>query len=254
MASDAFKALTVTYQAGERIVSAGERGACMFVVQSGTVRLAARPEDPDDPPSEIARLEKGDFFGESALLEGQPYRTMAEAVTDCEIVEIGASTFERMLRGNPEIAVRLLRKLAHRVERLERRVLDLTATAHGDGAARTTERRSRTDAARARGRLVVESGDGVFPMCGTELLIGRYDPVTEIQPEIDLTAVDTKRSVSRRHARLEYKDGRWYLSEEVGVLNGTFVNGRRLEAGASQPLEDGDVLSMGMVRLVYREQ
>ena len=32
--------------------------------------------------------------------------------------------------------------------------------------------------------------------------MGRFDPVTEMRPEVDLTSLDLKRSVSRRHARL----------------------------------------------------
>ena len=36
MGNSAFKSLTVTYAPGERIVAAGERGACMFVVGSPT--------------------------------------------------------------------------------------------------------------------------------------------------------------------------------------------------------------------------
>jgi len=98
----------------------------------------------------------------------------------------------------------------------------------------------------------VEGGGPVFPLVGEEVLVGRYDPVTEIQPEIDLTDIDTKRSVSRRHARLSLRDGSWYVAEEVGALNGTFVNGTRLLPGRGAPLSAGDVVAAGMVRLIFR--
>nr|MCU0253718.1 cyclic nucleotide-binding domain-containing protein [Acidobacteriota bacterium] len=121
MATDPLKALAVNYQAGERIVAAAEPGACMFLVQSGSVRLS-RPSGGGGASIEIAQLEKGDFFGERALLEGGPYGVNAEAVEACEVIEIGPSTFHRLLRAHPEISVRLLRKLASRVERLERQL------------------------------------------------------------------------------------------------------------------------------------
>ncbi len=121
MAIDPLKALAVNYQAGERIVAAAESGACMFLVQSGSVRLT-RPANGGGAPVEIAQLEKGDFFGERALLEGGTYGIDAEALDACEVIEIGPSTFHRLLRAHPEISVRLLRKLAARVERLERRL------------------------------------------------------------------------------------------------------------------------------------
>lgn len=254
MATDPLKALAVNYQAGERIVAAAEPGACMFLVQSGSVRLT-RPGTSGGPPVEIAQLERGDFFGERTLLEGGTYGVNAEALEPSEVVEIGPSTFHRLLRAHPEISVRLLRKLASRVERLERQL------SVPGGPEQAPERKVapaapiRAHAAPARGpraSLVVEGGGPVFPLVGEEILVGRYDPVTEIQPEIDLTEIDTKRSVSRRHARMTFRDGAWYVAEEVGALNGTFVNGTRLLPGRGAPLSPGDVVSAGMVRLVFR--
>ncbi|MBP7148021.1 MAG: cyclic nucleotide-binding domain-containing protein [Acidobacteria bacterium] len=246
------KALSVAYRAGEKIAAAGERGACMFVVQSGSVRLQ-RPGGAGAPRT-IATLEKGDFFGEAALLEGHAYGVDAEALTDCEVVEIGPSAFHRILRSQPEIAVRMLRKLAQRVERLEAQAADAPGPATAPAAPEPA--RAPRPAAPPRGRssrLVLEGGETVFPLEGDEVLIGRYDPVTEIQPEIDLTAADDKRSVSRRHARITRRNGGWYIAEEVGALNGTFVNGIRLLPGRGAPLNPGDVVSVGMVRLVYVE-
>lgn len=254
MAIDPLKALAVNYQAGERIVAAAESGACMFLVQSGSVRLT-RPASGGGAPVEIAQLEKGDFFGERALLEGGAYGIDAEALDACEVIEIGPSTFHRLLRAHPEISVRLLRKLAARVERLERRL----SSGGGDETqlavrpAPVSPARSHAAVARgSRASLVVEGGGPVFPLVGEEILVGRYDPVTEIQPEIDLTEIDTKRSVSRRHARMTLRDGAWYVAEEVGALNGTFVNGTRLLPGRGAPLSPGDIVSAGMVRLIYR--
>jgi len=254
MATDPLKALAVNYLAGERIVAAAEAGACMFLVQSGSVRLS-RPASGGSAPVEIATLDKGDFFGERTLLEGGTYGVNAEALEACEIIEIGPSTFHRLLRAHPEISVRLLRKLAARVERLERRL----STEGGEetlvAARPAVAAPVRPHAAPARGpraSLIVEGGGPVFPLVGEEILLGRYDPVTEIQPEIDLTEIDTKRSVSRRHARMTLRDGAWYVAEEVGALNGTFVNGTRLLPGRGAPLSPGDIVSAGMVRLIFR--
>ena len=100
-------------------------------------------------------------------------------------------------------------------------------------------------------RLVSESGDTVYPLAASESLIGRYDPVTETQPEVDLTLLDIKRSVSRRHARITIQDGAIHLVEEVGALNGTFINGSKLVTGRPAPLRDSDRVSVGTVNLVF---
>jgi predicted component of type VI protein secretion system len=100
--------------------------------------------------------------------------------------------------------------------------------------------------------LVLEGGARHFPITTDTSLIGRYDPVTGTRPEVDLTQVDINRSVSRRHARIVIQDGSFLLSEEVGALNGTFVNGQRLATGTPSPIVSGDKLGMGMVTLVFK--
>ena len=252
MATETLSALTVPYRAGEKIVAAGERGACLFVLREGQVRLT-RPRpgaEPGDDGFEIDLLGRGDVFGEEALLgDGEPvYLCDAEAVTDCQVVEIGPATLERMVRGNPEMAIRILRKLSARIGRLAER---LTA---GEIPGEEQTSRLGPGTARPRGpiaRLVASEGGVEFPLAGSDLLVGRYDPVTEIQPEVDLGALDTQRSVSRRHARLVRRGQAWYLREEKGALNGTFVNGKRIPPGTEHPLAEGDVVSFGMVRLVF---
>jgi pSer/pThr/pTyr-binding forkhead associated (FHA) protein len=71
-------------------------------------------------------------------------------------------------------------------------------------------------------------------------------------PDVDLTQVDLKRSVSRRHARLVRTSEGYVLTEEVGALNGTLVNGTKLVTGRPHPVKDGDRVSVGMVKLVFR--
>ena len=60
--------------------------------------------------------------------------------------------------------------------------------------------------------------------------------------------------VSRRHATFSVRDGAWVLSDQ-GSANGTFVNGARLEAGASRTLADRDRVTLGSserTALVFR--
>ena len=69
---------------------------------------------------------------------------------------------------------------------------------------------------------------------------------------VDLTEIDLKRSVSRRHARIVRADGAFSLIEEGGVLNGTFVNGTQLVSGEPHPIKDGDCIGLGTVRVIFR--
>jgi pSer/pThr/pTyr-binding forkhead associated (FHA) protein len=94
-------------------------------------------------------------------------------------------------------------------------------------------------------RLEVESADSIT--------VGRRDPVTGIQPSVDLTELDQERSVSRRHAKLERRAGRLYLVEDLGTTNGTFLNGERIAPGKPLEVGSGDLLRFGLVELVYEQ-
>src|SRR5881296_2222286 len=101
-AANPFQNLIVSFAPGERIFTEGEVGATMFIVQSGRARLFHESEGGS---VEIAEMEKGDFFGEMSLLEGTARNHSAEAVEPTELIEINSTTFDRMIRGNIEIAV-----------------------------------------------------------------------------------------------------------------------------------------------------
>ena len=75
MAGDPFKELTVKRRTGEMIYVEGDLGTEMYVVQSGAVRIFRTL---GGVKQELAIREKGDFFGEIAVLEGLPRTASAE--------------------------------------------------------------------------------------------------------------------------------------------------------------------------------
>ena len=83
------------------------------------------------------------------------------------------------------------------------------------------------------------------PLAGETFLIRKR--VTTIgralENDIVLEAID----VSRRHARIEYADGRFTIID-LGSTNGTFVNGVRVEHA---PLRNGDRVALGTVVLEF---
>ena len=90
--------------------------------------------------------------------------------------------------------------------------------------------------------LVVRSGGGrageSFEAIGDRALIGR-------SPECDVFLDDV--TVSRRHAELT-RDGKIFTIRDLGSLNGTFVNRRRIE---SSVLEDDDEVQVGKYRMTF---
>jgi len=241
---DPVKESTASYSAGETIFHQGDLGTEMFIIQEGEVHII---KNINGASHLLSKLEKGDFFGEMSVLENLPRTADAIAVTDVRALLINGARFDEMLRKNPEVAVRIIRKYSKRLreantllERLVGREVD------ADQAALDATRLTPPD--KARHRLVdLASGTSFFFSRGDETTIGRADPVTGILPDIDLTPVDTNRSVSRRHAKIIKSGGEYHVLEEVGTVNGTYVNEVRIPTGVPVALHDGDQLKIGLI-------
>lgn len=97
-------------------------------------------------------------------------------------------------------------------------------------------------------KLVMERGEAPgteFRLSGTESTIGRWDADNGVFPDVDLDAFDPEAKVSRRHARIKFQNGSYFI-EDLGSTNGTYVNrGRRLLPGNLTPLNDGDEVIVG---------
>jgi CRP-like cAMP-binding protein len=241
---------SVEVPAGEYLFREGDLGTEMYILQEGRVEIV---KTVDGEEHQLAVLEKGDFFGEMSVLEELPRTASARTLATSRLLQINGSTFDQMLHDNPEIAVRMMRKLSSRLRQTESLLQDVLGRtvlraheAPGTPAADTQK-------PPASQRLFHnDTGIELFLASGSESTVGRHDPVTGINPDIDLSEVDSSRSTSRRHAKIHRRGGRFFLTEEIGTTNGTFVNGIRLETGVPCELKAGDEVQFGLVRMEFR--
>jgi CRP-like cAMP-binding protein len=98
---------------GEILFRDGDPGDTMYVLRSGRVRVFIESNGREKT---LAFIEAGDFFGEMALLNNKPRTASAECVEETRLLVIDAKMFEAMLRGNAEIAVRMIQRLAKRLD------------------------------------------------------------------------------------------------------------------------------------------
>lgn len=244
---------TVDFPAGEHIFREGDLGTEMYIVHEGRVEIAKAV---GDESKVLATLEKGDFFGEMAILEDLPRAASARALTDVKVLMINGSTFDQMLRTNPEIAVRMMRKLSRRLRETDQLLREaLGQPGRVPLVEMPSPQEARAAAESGAQRLIHDKSGMEFPLAvGPETTIGRRDPVTGIQPDVDLTPVDTQRSISRRHAKVYRRGGKYFVSEEIGTMNGTFLNGARLETGVPHEMTAGDEVRFGLVALQFRAE
>ena len=165
----------------EKVVRQGEPGHALFVVASGKLRVE---REVDGRSVILARLAEGDFFGEMALLSGEP--RMASVVADdaAELLEIRADALTALCRAHPHVAESLTRFYRRRL--LANAMMTspvFRPFARNDRA--NLARRFRTREA-ATGEVVVREGqksDGMYVV-----LSGRYEVRRGSGPSSQLVA------------------------------------------------------------------
>jgi CRP-like cAMP-binding protein len=260
---DGFARFLKHFPKGTVLFNEGDEGEDMYIIRSGQVAIRKRVPHGE---TTLAVLEKGDFFGEMALLERRPRSAGAEVVEDADLIVIGSEIFGDMIKGNPEIAVRMLRKYCMRLREMTKQLEDASsrpvaaAPADSPPAGSTLERpveeppqpAAASQHTEALAYFISKASGNVFSVLKSDSLIGRYDSVTGLTPDVDLTNEDSARNISRRHARIVVKDGKPFVAEEIGTMNGTYLNGRKLPTGVLTPISDGDELTLCRLTLTFR--
>ncbi len=231
------------FREGEVVYTKGDLAQQMYVILNGKIRLYTG----DKPMGDwIEEPSKGEFFGEGSLLETISRAHTAVALEDTELIAITRGTFLRMIRQNPEVSVKMMQRLAQRNRELASRV-----ESAGDDPAKN----QKVVVAPVFGSCLVSVITGKrYPINSHGALVGRFDPATGLYPDIDLTDEDPNLSISRRHARILCEHGRFFIVEEPGVTNGTYVKGDRLQAGDARETMPGDRVGFGMVVMFFEKQ
>ena len=112
------------FEAGETVFEEGDPGDCLYIIQSGAIELTRAGPDGVRP---LENLGPGDFFGEMSVVLGGTRSVRARALSPTRVIELDSSTLQEMCLEQPEIAIRLIRRLAARVIDLEKQVFALGA-------------------------------------------------------------------------------------------------------------------------------
>ena len=92
---DALK--TETFKKGELVIKEGECGDLFYILEEGTC-IATKALEPGKPPKEIKRYEEGGYFGERALIKGEPRYANIEITSDtAKVISLDRNSFKRLL-------------------------------------------------------------------------------------------------------------------------------------------------------------
>jgi CRP/FNR family cyclic AMP-dependent transcriptional regulator len=112
-----------TFAANTIVVSEGDEGNSLFVVQSGA--LKAFLTDNAGREVTLSLLDPGDYFGELALLDEAPRSASVAAVTKSEVLQIPRSAFLALIEVHPACMQMVVRNLVGRIRTLTESVRSL---------------------------------------------------------------------------------------------------------------------------------
>lgn len=231
---------------GEFVYRAGDDAEAVYVVKDGEIAVEAARDDASVP---IAVVRAGGILGEEALSGGVLRGFSARAVRPSRLIRLDRPSFRSIVAARPEVAERMILWFSKALgDVFEERMAVALAVTPGGGV--TPPVSSLVEPIGPR-LVDVESGATFAVLETGETMVGRADREAKFTPDVDLSSLDTSRSLSRRHARLFVSEGDYYVREEGGVRNGTSVNGRRLTGGEMVRLNSGDEILLGLVRLRF---
>ena len=119
---DLFRRFGREFPRGTVLFREGEPGGEMFVVHQGRVVISKRAGGVEKV---LTTLGQGQFLGEMSILNNAPRSATATCAEDCRLLVVDARTFEAMVRGNSEVALRMIQTLAARLAEADRQIENL---------------------------------------------------------------------------------------------------------------------------------
>jgi CRP-like cAMP-binding protein len=98
----------VMHPKGTVIAREGDPGVGLFVILDGSAEVTIGGK-------RMAKLGRGDFFGEIALLDGGPRSATVTATSDMRLLGLTEWVFRGLLQEHPSIAVKTLESMAARL-------------------------------------------------------------------------------------------------------------------------------------------
>jgi CRP-like cAMP-binding protein len=100
------------FKAKETVFKYNEAAGHIYMLMEGSIDLRL-PANPPDFSFVISRIEKGELFGLSPLLDSQRYTATAQCRQDAQLLSIEATPLREMLRNNYPVGFNIMNQVAH---------------------------------------------------------------------------------------------------------------------------------------------
>ena len=113
------------YNRDETVVLEGDDSMqALYLIATGSVQVYMTGIDGRE--TILSFLERGDFFGEMSLIDGEPRSASVRTVTDATLLVIHRESFLSLIRRTPEIAMALMSELCKRLRKANKQIGSLS--------------------------------------------------------------------------------------------------------------------------------
>jgi CRP/FNR family transcriptional regulator, cyclic AMP receptor protein len=105
------------------VILADDRGDAFFIIERGQAKVSVTATDGREVILSV--LNRGDFFGDISLLDGQPRSANVTTLSESEMLVLHRSDFVKAIESHPSIPVKLMVTLAQRLRNADRQTASL---------------------------------------------------------------------------------------------------------------------------------
>lgn len=109
------------YSAGERILKKGEAADKAYMIISGKARVYLKN---NEKVVDLAILEAGEIFGETAIFDGGEYGANVDAIEETELLVITPQSLKEMMDSCDPVLSALVQMLTNRLNQTNKKLLD----------------------------------------------------------------------------------------------------------------------------------
>jgi CRP-like cAMP-binding protein len=121
----AFTGERMTFNAGQELFHQGDQGDAMYVILGGIADVLIDAADGNQIA--VAEMKKNNFVGDMAILTDVPRTATIKARESLTTLRISKDMFYRLVAEVPEMAIAVMRELAHRLEDTNNKLREATA-------------------------------------------------------------------------------------------------------------------------------
>jgi CRP/FNR family transcriptional regulator, cyclic AMP receptor protein len=205
MPDESLQRFSRTYDPGATICREGEEGDEMYIIQSGKVRVSKQF---GGKTHVVSVLEKGDFFGEMAIVNRIQRTATVTAIDRVELLVFDREGLQNMIARNTRIALTIIDKLCRRLQTAHLKIQHLVKK---DAAGLIAIHLSSVYQELPSGQLVVP-----YQKCLEEISLSLELPMEEVRKALVALEADDVLKVEGDSLRLADRDKLLRITESVG--------------------------------------